>query len=67
MRRMTTHLWQELSMELQKLTVIINVGVSGPGVVKACYWNRFAVKISSTLCEHDQAVQHSKLPELDSW
>ena len=34
MRRMTTRLWRVLSMELQKQTAVINVGVSGPGVVK---------------------------------
>ena len=60
MHRMTTPLWQELSMVLQKQTVIINVGVSGPGVVKTALeqvrgreFRDCSVKRSS--------VQHSKL------
>ena len=34
MHRMTIRLWPELSMALQRQIRIINVGVSGPGVVK---------------------------------
>ena len=34
MHRMITHSWQALSTVLPKADAIINVGVSGPGVVK---------------------------------
>ena len=34
MHRMTIHLWREHSLALQKADAVINVGVSGPGVVK---------------------------------
>ena len=44
MHRMTTRLWQVLSTVLQKQMSIINVGVSGPGVVKTALekvrWSR---------------------------
>ena len=45
MHRMIIRLWPELSMALQRADSIINVGVSGPGVVKTALdkgaWCRF--------------------------
>ena len=47
---MTTPLWQALSTALQRLTCIINVGVSGPGVVKTAL-EKVRGEDFETLCE----------------
>lgn len=50
MRRMITHLWQGLSHGVTEADAIINVGVSGPGVVKTAL-EQVRGKDFETLCE----------------
>ena len=67
MHRMTTRLWPvSIPQALPKADAVMNVGVSGPGVVKKGARDRCAARALRS-CARRSRRRRSRLPAWDSW